>query len=298
MKNLLFISILTVCTNTLYAQTGLYLRAGVGYAIPNAGQTVSSDGTPFNGSINNLAHTSTPVTYDVKKASFAAGFNGALGIGYMFTSHLGVEFGFSAVLAPREFAADDSNVVNPAGADYYDIVHIKRHATLPFFLTPSLVYVTGGKKLSGYARGGIVLPLSMKLEEQYTYVDQYGMSEDMKLETTCKFGAGFSGAMGVSYKFDKNISVWLEANVLSLSAYAKESKVTEHTSNGITTTITPPAGTTIKYSNNGSYNYIGSTTTVSTNRPTYSIPFSNVGLSIGISVALQKQKEEKTSARR
>ena len=66
-----------------------YLRAGLGYAFPQAGQTLDASGTPYSGS----ATYSTYVTNysGMKSASFSAGFQGGLGLGYMFSEHVGVQ---------------------------------------------------------------------------------------------------------------------------------------------------------------------------------------------------------------
>lgn len=259
-----------------HAQQGLYVTGGIGYAIPTAGQSVDGSGNPYSGSVNMFPTSYSSNAYTVKKASFTAGFNSRLGVGYMFSGHVGVELSGIAILAPKHYAVNEVNVPSPAGSELVDAT-VKNYAQLPIFMVPAIVYSTGGKKFSGYARAGLALPLSSNVEREENNVHQTAneSTEYLKEEFKMNFGMGIAGAMGVSYKVADNASIWLEGNFLMLSLYVKSEKVVTHTYDDENSTVPPIAGTVTTFGYSGTY---------VAQSPSYSVPFSNVGISAGIRI--------------
>ncbi len=282
MKNILLSTLLAFTACTTFAQKGFYIAGGLGYAVPAAGQTLDASGNPYSGSINNFPTQPLNNTYTVKKVSFSAGANAAIAVGYMFNGHVGVEVRGYAVVAPQQYIVTEVNVLSPAGTDLVKGT-AKNYAQLPVFIMPALVYNTGGNKISGYARGGLALPMRGNVyQEQNTVHNPPDEStEYLKYQTKTKFSAGIAGAIGVIYAVSAKASIWVEANGMSLSLYAKSQTLETHIINNASTTIQPAQGTVVNYGTNGVY---------ANNPPTYSIPFSNVGISAGIKISFAKEK--------
>ena len=87
MKKIGFL-ILAFAVTTYTASAQSYLRVGLGYAMPEAGQTLDGTGQPYNGTSNNGAINETIA---IKAASYSSGVHGHLAAGYMFSEHVGAE---------------------------------------------------------------------------------------------------------------------------------------------------------------------------------------------------------------
>src|SRR5580698_5410622 len=103
MNSMKKISIITlvfsVLTITGFAQ-GFYFRAGMGYAFPQAGQTLDGTGAPYNGSVTSNTNNNI---YSIKNASFSSGMQGELGFGYMFNEYVGVQLDAMIGLSMRQY---------------------------------------------------------------------------------------------------------------------------------------------------------------------------------------------------
>jgi len=299
MKKLLFIFLTVLVINKAAAQDeapGIYLRAGAGLAFALAGQTLDNNNVPFSG---NVTYTQSTIpqsiqSYQVDKASFSTGLQAIAAVGYMFTENIGVEIDFNAIPAPTKYNVYEYNNINPAGTDL-GTNYLTRQLSLPFFITPSLVYSTDAtdvdgnlKKFCFYARGGIVLPVSTKMVEEQQYNFNTGEDEYIREETKMKFGVGFSGAMGLKFNASANFGLWFELNMVDMSLYAKQTTITDHTLDENPTKRIPLAGTVINYSSTGAY-------TAYLQEPAYSIPFSNFGAAIGIWLYFKAPKPKEST---
>lgn len=269
MKRILIVAALMIAGNA-NAQ-GLYLRIGGGYAIPAAGQTVDGNGIPFSGSINNTAAGQRDA-FQARKVSFSSGVTGVLALGYMFNRHIGVEANAAICLAPQEYSMNGQNVFSPSGA-YLVNQSMKTKSKTPTFITPSVVLQTDGKTVNGYARFGVAIPVGGTIiqTQDNTYINVFQTKEHMETDFKMNFGIGFAAAIGAEYKVG-NIGIFLEGSSLSMARYVKTATIKEHTVGDVNTTP-PVAGTVIQYTSTGSY---------STAQPTYAMPFSNFGLTIGV----------------
>jgi hypothetical protein len=292
----LVITVLFLCTmQTLQAQmNGLYFKAGAGYAFALGAQLSDNTGVPYAGSITYMKYNYPTITsYDATKVSFASGAQVYLTAGYMVNNHIGIELHTNIMPAPATNDVYMYNAYNPAGSDVMN-AHITRQLSMPFLITPSLLYSTGGNKaFSYYARGGVVLPVYVKMTEDDQYYNPLtGADEDVKKETKMKFGIGFSGAMGLRYSFSPQLSVWGECSIMALSLYPNETTITEHTVNGdpANPKLFPIVGSVIKYNTTGAY----STTTL----PAYALPFSNVGFNVGVMYFINKEKASQSVRRK
>ena len=264
---------------------GFYFRGGLGYAVPQAAQTMDGTGQIYNGSATPVNDTLT--TYKIKKASFSSGVHGSFGFGYMFNQHVGVDLNMDIGLSPAKYTYNDNNVVVDSLPSN---VAVTQHAKTPVILTPALVLQTGGEKLNLYTRIGIVIPISTKIVQDQIITNLPGagavVSYDYALEVTNNFGLGFSAACGVSYSLSEKMSIYGEAGFLSLSQFVKQSTLTGViVSSGGQSQSYPPSAvsgtTTINYSNS----FTGNPSNTG-EQPTYSQPFSNFNFNVGVKINL------------
>jgi hypothetical protein len=262
----------------LAKSSGLYIRAGAGYAFPTASQTRDVDGFPINGSATYTSNQGF-TAMDMKKFSFSSGVVANIEMGYMFNNNFGVALNTMLGIKMNKATAHNNYPVTTSGTTYNVSQVATVKANMPVILTPSLVFQTG-KKIKLYMRGGIALPVKtgMKAETNNTdYMPQgYTTTVSWKQDLKMKFNIGFSGACGVKVPVSKHVMVYGEASVLSLSLYVKESNLTEYYQNGInlTSRISNPK---LKY---------GTTLNGSTNYGTYSMPFSHVAGNVGVEIDL------------
>src|SRR4051812_10614707 len=107
---------LIICALSLLSVTGraqrFFFWAGLGYAIPQAGQTIDGGGVPYNGTRSNSTYLQS---YNLKNASFSAGGQGSFGIGYLFTDHIGVQLNADMALLAKEYKYHDNNATVDLG---------------------------------------------------------------------------------------------------------------------------------------------------------------------------------------
>jgi hypothetical protein len=268
------------------ASAQFYVNAGIGYAIPQAGQTFDGSGGQqgYNGT-----HTFSTYTdvFSVKPASFTAGVHGALGIGYMLSDHVGIQLDGNVGLSTKKYTFTLDNV---QVSGVLSNVNIVQQAKSPFFLIPALVLQTGGEKLNLYTRFGAALPINTKIiqDQVVTNVPGTGATEvdDFTLKIKNSFSLGISAAVGVKYKLNDKVSLCGEISLLSMSAYIKESDLTSVTVNGSSYPLSQVSGPqTIKYSKNVTVDSNGA------QQPTYSQPFSNVGINVGVSFNIGEKRQ-------
>jgi hypothetical protein len=284
-RGFLMIIVLVHATSILFAQEkGFYLRAGMGYNFPQAGGTLDDEGNPFNGSITT---TSTgDMVYNIKSASFSSGVQGEIGFGYMISKYLGFELDLGIGLANTKYTGNEFDT----GSQGSNIV--KQYAQTPVLLMPCIVLQNGGTKFNVYARAGMALQLSTKITQEETNTTLPGTSSQeiylYSAQLTNSFSLGFTGAVGVQYNLGRSMSLWGEVNLLSLSLFPSEDDLTSVTVTqyGVSTTypgssIPPSQGGVVQYGKNIT---ISASSIYNTPQPTYSIPFSNVGIHFGIMV--------------
>jgi opacity protein-like surface antigen len=262
--------VLSLAATTGFAQ-GFYIRAGLGYAMPQAGQTIDGTGTPYNGTLN-----SNTGSFSIKGASFSAGLQALPSIGYMFSDHVGVQLDATIGLSAKKYSFTETGVVINSISN---TIEFDQQAKTPFILSPSLVVQTGGEVWNIYSRIGLALPLHTTTTADQIQTNDPGTGAitpyDFTFTVKNSFSFGFTGAAGVEYKISDNISVWGEVNMLSLSVYTKESDLTDFKASGQSQSlsyVTSPHQ--IAYTKSG---VIDSVT-----QPSYAQPFSNVGINVGI----------------
>ena len=256
----------------------LYVRLGAGYGFVHAGQT-ESGGAGLNGS-EKLNGNST--TIERKPASFGSGFCMNLAGGYMITKHIGVELGAHAVLAPTKYTY--SGIVPLTGGTRSFVREVK--ADLPVYLIPAVVLTTGDM-IQFYGRAGLVLPLSDKLSVTETQTGTLpGQTTDViTLDVKNHFNIGLQGAGGIAYPLNEHLSIWGEISAISRNAYIKRSEITAYTQDGQDALPVFTTNQKVTEYDFESENEYPMPATQPNKAPTFSLPFSTVGFSVGVKYA-------------
>jgi len=284
MKRVLLLLVFCLTASAVSKAQGFYVRMGLGYAVPQAGQTMDGTGTPYNGTTTVI---DTNTAYSLKKASFSAGLHGSVGFGYMFNNHVGVDLMMDIGLSMKKLTYNDNNTVIDSVTSDLKIV---QQAKTPVMIIPSLVLQTDGDVVNLYTRIGIVLPLGTKITQDQIITNLPGAgaveTDDYNWQIKNSFALGFSATVGVRYKLSDKFSVWGEAGFLSLAVLNNQATLTgiTVTQGGQTQTYPPSAvsgATTITYSTNFTAN-----PNDYSHQPAFSQPFSNFNFTIGCTFAL------------
>lgn len=253
---------------------GVYLRVGVGFAFPQAGAFISG------------SEISTPTSYttDLKKGSYGAGFNAAIAGGYMFNRNIGVELAVGAGIAPTKYTLEYDET---AGTNDYKEVSTT-YAKMPIMIMPSVVLSSGNTGLEVYSRIGLAINVAGKVIEEYESTDRSASPDDVFMYTReykPNLGLGIQGALGLKYHVNDMLGIYLEANGLSMNMSMKSSEITSLQENGVNT-IGDYTINQLQANYSNSYTETYSATTASTPRQAnpMTVPFSNLGLGIGVTL--------------
>jgi len=258
-----------------------YLRAGLGYAFRQAGQTLNENSDPYTGT-QTFDTTHSLFSYSsLKKVSFSAGLQAVLAGGYMFSKNVGVEVDGYLGMASSNYTSHFNNVL--VNGSFPADITVTNKALSPVFIAPCAVFQIPGNVISGYARAGIAIPVNGKVirEENYHfYPPGYGSSINnitLDYNITTSFSLGYTAAMGIKYSKNKHFSYWTEASMLSLSLNIKQITNTKNVADGQTGTTLP----TVSYGFNGTNvdrnNQVGT-------QPSYAEPFSNIAINAGMAI--------------
>lgn len=275
-----------------------YLRVGGTYALPAGSQTTLGSNY-LNGTINSTQSYTTnqlvseEATFDLKKVSFGTGGMATVAGGVMFNRNLGVELAVAIGVSPQKYDLDYAALANHTSPSGTYRINIKStfYQKTSVILSPSVVLQTDGKKLNVYSRAGIAVPVMGKLinDVKYTEIQSgnpitYG--EEYAYEYQTRFAIGFQGALGVQYRIDENFSIYLEANGMSLNAYAKKRTLTKFSVNGYDYLDQQSLG---NKETEYEFNYNEKSPT-NPNAPSkalaFSIPYSSLGFGLGFVVRL------------
>lgn len=264
---------------------GFYFKAGLGYAMPQATQSMDGTATPTSGTRTFTGSgTNTTAAYSIDKASFSTGLQGLVSVGYMFNKNVGIDLGLSLNVTTTTYNFTDYNV--PSGSSLYDIQIIQK-ARSPKMLMPAVVMQTGGDMLNLYTRVGLALPLSTQIDQHQIFTNQPGngavSTQDFLWVNSNSFSLGFTAAAGVQYRLNNKVKIWGEASFLSLAMYIKEANLTDVTVDGATGYLTqiPVDERKVTFSKDF---------TAATNdyyhQPAFSQPFSNITIAAGVAFDL------------
>ena len=261
-----------------------YLKAGLGYGFAQTGQTMDGTGAVYSGSITN--NNNGTETYSMKNASLGTGLKGVIGLGYMFNKYVGVELNAAIGIANKKYTFTDNNYITTDSVT--GVLSYTNQATTTVFLMPSLIVQNGGDKWNIYARFGVVLPVYAQSTQHQIFANYPGAgaveTDDYEWRQKYNFSLGFTGAAGVSYKLNDNLSLFAEVNMISLSLYLKESDLKNIDVDGQSYPLSQlPASFPQKVT-------YSKKVTVDPNdqsqEPTFAVPYSNVGFTVGVKLAL------------
>jgi opacity protein-like surface antigen len=277
MKKIKLLTLAFLSLPVLSSAQGFYFRAGLGYAFPQAGQTLDGTGTPYNGTANNTTNE-----ISIKGASFSAGMQAQVGFGYMFNKNIGVQLDANLGFANRKYTFTQNNVMIDSVPS---TLSVTQQASSIFILAPSIVLQTGQEPWNIYSRVGVALPLSSSITYDQAQSNQPGTglqtTYDFIFEMKNSFSLGFTAAAGVQYQLNDRVSLWGECSMLSLSLYTKQMTLKDFTVNGQSQSLSYVSSPhVINYSKNAVIDNSG------TIQPAYSQPFSNVGINVGIALKL------------
>lgn len=245
----------------------LYFRLGVGYALPLAGQlNDNGNGGYFNG---NTVNTSSQNSFDIKRASFGSGFWTSIAGGCMITHNIGIDLSAHLGFGTKYTNSYDND--NATGSSPSQVT-IVQAADRPLFINPALLLTTHQKKVNVYTRFGVAIPIVSRIKKEITFTMPNGpfSAPDIYNETILVrtyFSLGLTGAAGINVHVNK-ARFFAEINTLSINVDAKEEELRAASVNN-NNALGQITNTKI------SLHYSG------TEHPTYSIPFSNVGLAVG-----------------
>ena len=212
----------------------------------------------------------------MKPVSLGAGLNAVFAIGTMPHPNVGFELGVSVGLLPAKHTLD---VTLPDGH-----VTVTTYGKMPVIIMPSVVFQAGERRTQIYGRMGLALPVySRMIQEVSGHQDSpQPFTVSSVLETKSRFAIGFQGAVGAKLRLNNRIAVWAEANALSLNTFAKSAEYSSYKEDGVEYVEFLPASV-----RSTEYEFDGrqfSSGTPNGRALTYSIPFSNAGISVGIAV--------------
>ena len=275
MRKTFFTLVILFLSTVVHAQKW-YGKVGFGFAIPQAAQTLDVTGNIFSGNATYNPANDSVQSFSIKKASFSSGFKGIIGGGYRVNNHFALELYADLGIATTNYSAEEDNVKSPNGA-YLANDKITQKAQFPIMLIPAMVFKTDKPKLNMYGRIGLVLPVKnqVKVDLLSNIISATFDNEEIVGTLKTRFTMGFTGAGGVSYIVAKGVNAWAEISFMSLSLFAKEMTINSHTSTQSQPIATLLPGSKITYGFSGQAG--------ATQQPTFSLPYSNMGVNIGIS---------------
>lgn len=251
-----------------------YIRSAAGYAWPlGFGKALMLDGYPYTGT-----GITSPGAFIREKpdASLSAGTYAILAAGIRCLPKVVIELALSEGIDTRKYSADLQLRSQQSSITHY----VQR----PLLLTPSLVWMNKANDRKPFFRIGIVLPLSRKIyTETYSLVDTVIVHDKKALETA--FTVGLSAAAGYSIPLTKHIALSAEVSFIGMSLRITQANLIVCTADGQDLLPT-------RTQSQLQVEYIEGFVPQAYDPdkpgrlPSYRIPFSNIGMQVGVTIAL------------
>lgn len=220
MKKIVLLASVLLAGFTVKAQ-GFYGELNVGYGI---GMPSSTLGTDTYMDLNTGSGSYTKAIH----GTLGGGLNLTLAPGYMITEHIGVELGLNYFMGAKTLVS--STTTSNSGVYDKTTAHSNQ-----FRLLPSVVFNTGGEKLFGFAKAGLVIPVagSTKGVREASNATPLGVVEtNVETKTAGNVTVGFRGSVGIGYKITDMISLSLEVSHTSLTIKPKSRTIESYTVGG------------------------------------------------------------------
>ncbi len=264
---------------TVYRPPAFYIRIGLGYAFPNAGQTLNENSDPYSATMRFDTTRIINSYTKMNKISFSSGLQAVGAFGLMVTRNIGIEIDGYIGIAPKKYTANFYDVM--VNGSYPANITVTNKAISPIFIAPCLLLQTNGRRCNVYARSGPVIAVNGKVQREETYnfsspgYESYINQLIIGTKITTSLNIGYTAATGIQYRLNNRLSLWSELNVLSMSMYIKQELNTENIADGQSAQLFP----TVNYGFSGSgvnrNNQRGT-------QPTYAEPFSNISVNAGL----------------
>ncbi|MBX2904924.1 MAG: hypothetical protein KF744_02740 [Taibaiella sp.] len=271
------------------ANRGFYLSAAFTFLAPLASKTASIDGSSvvtssFGATIANEQK------FDSRKASYSTGIAARAGVGYMFNPYIGVECDGWLGLRSKQYSYVSEKYLKSGSYSILDKKTVTNsRAQAPLLLIPALFVTTGQSRVSGHIRAGLVLPVRtiilLENEEYLPSVSSTTAYRTGKAKLTTNFVLGSSVAVGATTYLAPGVRLVTEVSALSYAPSAKSATLTELKQSGLDIlTQVPVAERTTTYAKAGTYG--AGTSAGSTIHPSFTLPFSCIGATVGLNIAL------------
>ena len=234
------------CSTLAFAQ--FYLQSRNGYAFETATERVAglADAT-LDGIVDNGTTVITPTTqlYENVYGTGGAGFNAGIEMGYQFNKYVGVELGvhyFMSETTRPEYVTKDF------GGGFKTSALFEAHSN-QVRVAPSLV-IRGGTGFAPYVRLGLMVPvIGNVVVDNNVYITTGASTQhlEQRIILDGAFSLGYNTAFGLTLPVEKNLSIYAEAEVLTIGIKAAKSEIIAAKS-----TLTEPNGNLlgIDYDNN------------------------------------------------
>ena len=149
--------------------------------------------------------------------SFGQGARFSLAGGYMITPYFGIEL---ELYYMSGFKQEYGNIYGPGGKQYN-----RKGYTYQMRATPSLVVQAPVGKFQPFARFGVLIPFyGRTILEESTYFTS-NIDEFKTTEVQGRFSLGFESSIGVEYKLNDNLGIYLNATLTTLRIKADRADV-------------------------------------------------------------------------
>lgn len=246
-----------------------YVRLGVGYNIPVAGQRSGYGIMPYNGTMQ--LGDNGPLTFDLKNASFSAGTYGNLAIGAIFSKNIGFEVNTLLNINATKYTGN----LEYTEAGYLVKERYTNKKVNNIFINPAIVLETG-KKVKAFMRTGIIIPVLSRMENDFYHeenANQVQMTISGSEKVKHRFNIGVSGAAGLKLHVGSGVMVLLEANYTSLTLDVKSTELISYYYN---------RQNVLKYISNTGKSYGANSRNGTGVSPTSAHPYSSAGLNLGV----------------
>jgi len=210
---------------------GPYASLSVGYAGGTASDVIGVD------------YNVTSATAFTKKnivGTYGSGVPVTLGLGYMFTEHMGFDLGIN-YFAGSEVTSDITNT-------FFGSKSITTSQGYQIRIIPQMVISTGSDNaLSFYAKTGFVLPVSGETTFMVDAVDATSgtpVPTVVKGESSGSFSFGYTGSLGASYNLSDNLSLFGELQGINLRIKGESRTLTSYVYDGNEVISTLPESAT------------------------------------------------------
>lgn len=149
--------------------------------------------------------------------SFGQGARFSLAGGYMITPYFGIDL---ELYYMSGFKQEYGNIYGPGGKQYN-----RKGYTYQMRATPSLVVQAPVGKFQPFARFGVLIPFyGRTILEESTYFTS-NIDEFKTTEVQGRFSLGFESSIGVEYKLNDNLGIYLNATLTTLRIKADRADV-------------------------------------------------------------------------